>query len=637
MPYSGAGWIALAVVLVSVLPAHATVPPLPALDLVAGEVLVDNGAAFLVWAAAEAGPDAWPSRVMPLNQVPIESLVPAAITDTPDRLVPLMQVEEPGYTVPGAFWMSGLRAPFAIDSLAGWTEAEPRRAYLEDRRIRYGNAVPSRTTMLYVGEPDLDRPEFAGPVGPLRFETGAPTAYYLHEFQVEDPSAYVSLQMELEFAAGVIVYLNGHELERHNVVPGFEAHGNVALITWMASFVNQTMARRWQRTSLGLDADLLRAGSNVLAVATYKRPHGGTRAHYFDMRLEGHREAGFTKTSYLQRVQTDSITVLWETNVAGFGEVEFGQVADALTERAVTPQVAGSHHEIVLTGLQADTRYWYRSRTYVSATGEELVGEMRSFRTAVGEGTPFTFMAYGDNRTQSEIHTQLVTEMWRDAHEEDVRFLLSTGDLVTNASPWREWQSEFFAPALPLIGDIPIYTSLGNHEGNHESYYYYLDLPGNEAWYSTRYGDMELFALNSSTLYTADSEQGAWLEAALTASTATWKVVFFHHPPYACTPARKPGDLGIQEHVVPVLERHGVQLALLGHDHLYGRSRTMNGVTYVITGGGGAPQYPSEPDEINEICRTEYHYCIVDIEPTQLRLRAIGIDGQLIDDFTLRP
>jgi hypothetical protein len=60
-------------------------------------------------------------------------------------------------------------------------------------------------------------------------------------------------------------------------------------------------------------------------------------------------------------------------------------------------------------------------------------------------------------------------------------------------------------------------------------------------------------------------------------------------------------------------------------------------VTYVITGGGGAPQYPSEPDEINEICRTEYHYCIVDVEPTQLRLRAIGIDGQQIDDFTLRP
>ena len=626
-----AAWISWAAI------ADAEVPPLPTIELVAGEVLVDNGADWLVWAGSERGPDAWPPRVMPLNQVPIGSLVPQSVTSTPDRLVPLMPVEEPGYEVPGSHWISGLNAPFAIDSLAAWTEAEPRRIYQEERRIRYDNPIPSRTTMLYVGEPDLDRPEFAGPVAPLQFENGAETAYYLHEFQVDDPSAYVSLQMELEFAAGVVVYLNGREIERHNVVPGFEGHGNVALITWMASFVNQTMARRWQRTTLGLDTDALRAGNNTLAVATYKRPHGGSRAHYFDMRLEGHRETGFTKTSYLQRVQNEEITVLWETNVAGFGSVEFGTAPDSLNEAVVTPQVAGSHHEIVLTGLQADTRYWYRTRTHVVATGEELLGQVRSFRTAVPEGTSFTFMAYGDNRTQSEIHTRLVNRMWTDAHEEDVRFLLSTGDLVTNASPWREWQTEFFAPALPLIGDIPIYTSLGNHEGNHESYYYYLDLPGNEAWYSTRYGDLELFALNSSADYTADSEQGIWLDGALAASTATWKIVFFHHPPYACTPARKPGDLGIQEHVVPVLERHGVQLALLGHDHLYGRSRTMNGVTYVITGGGGAPQYPSEPDEINEICRTEYHYCIVDVEPTLLRLRAIGIDGQQIDDFTLRP
>ena len=612
-----------------------TLPPLPQLDLAVGEVLVDNGADWLVW-LHDSAPDAWPPRVEPLNQVPIEALVPEPISATPDRVIPIMAVEEPGYTVPGPHWISGLTAPFAIDDLTAWIEYEPRRARQEERRIRYEQPVPSRTTFLYDGVPDLERPEFAGPVAPLRFEIGAETAYYLHEFEVSDPD-YVSLQMELEFAAGVVVYLNGREIERHNVTPGFEGHGNVGLIRWMAQHVNQTMARRWQRTTLGLDPELLRAGTNMLAVATYKRPHGGNRAHYFDLRLEGHDTPGFTKTSYLQRVEAERITVLWETNVDGFAEVEFGRSPTQLDQRAWTPQVAGSHHEVVLTGLQPDTRYWYRPRTQVVGADEDLVGDVRSFRTSVGAGTPFTFMAYGDNRTQSEIHTQLITRMWADAHEEDVRFLLSTGDLVTNASPWREWQSEFFAPALPLIGDLPIYTSLGNHEGNHESYYYYLDLPGNESWYSTSYGDMELFALNSSAPYTADSPQGLWLDEALAASDAIWKVVFFHHPPYACTPSRKPGDLGIQEHVVPVLERHGVQLALLGHDHLYGRSRTMNGVTYVITGGGGAPQYPSEPDEINEICRTEYHYCIVDVEPTQLRLRAISITGELIDDLTLRP
>ncbi|MFT6397622.1 MAG: hypothetical protein ACJAYU_002376 [Bradymonadia bacterium] len=548
-----------------------------------------------------------------------------------------MEIEEEGYQVPGATWVSGLRAPFSIDSLAAWNEAEPRRQHLEDRRLRYGDPVPSRTTMLYQGAPELARPQFASPVGPLYFEEGVETAYYLHEFDVADPAEFVSLQVELEFAAGIVVYVNGREIERYNVAPGLEGHGNVGLITWMAAHINQTMYRRWQRTTLGIDAGVLRAGSNMLAIATYKRPHGGTRAHYLDLRLEAHREAGFTKTSYLQRVEANQITVMWETNVVGFGVVEFGTSAETLDRRAYSPQLADSHHEVVLTGLQSDTRYWYQVRTEQLGGAPDLVGDVRSFRTAVESGTSFTFMAYGDNRTQSEIHTRLINRMWQDAHDEDVRFLVSTGDLVTNASPWEEWQTEFFEPALPLMGDIPYYTALGNHEGNHESYYYYLDLPGNESWYSVEYGDLELFAINSSALYDATSPQGQWLDAALAASTATWKVVFFHHPPYACTPARKPGDLGIQEHVVPVLERHGVQLALLGHDHLYGRSRTLNGVTYVITGGGGAPQYPSEPDEINEICRTEYHYCIVDVEPSELRLRAIGIDGDMIDDFTLQP
>ncbi len=634
---SAALGFALCAVTASVACAQDPAPPLPELSLASGEVLIESGAEYLVWVSQESAPDAWPPTAAPLNQIPITALVPSEASDTPDRVIPLMEVEAEGFQIPGAAWLSGLYAPFSIDSAVAWGEAAPRRQHLEDRRLRYGNPVPSRTTMIYEGAPELARPQFASPVGPLYFEDGLETAYYLHEFEVADPSGFVALQMELEFAAGVVVYLNGREIERHNVLPGFEGYGQVGLITWMAAHINQTMYRRWQRTTLGIDPSGLRAGSNMLAVATYKRPHGGTRAHYLDVRLEGHREAGFTKTGYLQRVEANQITVMWETNVDGFGVVEFGTAADSLNQAAYSPQLADSHHEVVLTDLQPDTRYWYRVRTQLVGGATDLLGDVRSFRTAVEPGTAFSFMAYGDNRTQSDVHTRLINRMWQDAHDEDVRFLVSTGDLVTNASPWDEWQTEFFEPALPLMGDIPYYTSLGNHEGNHESYYYYLDLPGNESWYSTEYGDLELFAINSSAPYDAESPQGQWLDAALSESTSTWKAVFFHHPPYACTPSRKPGDLGIQEHVVPVLERHGVQLALLGHDHLYGRSRTLNGVTYVITGGGGAPQYPSEPDEINEICRTEYHYCIVDVEPNELRLRAIGIDGDLIDDFTLRP
>jgi hypothetical protein len=100
-------------------------------------------------------------------------------------------------------------------------------------------------------------------------------------------------------------------------------------------------------------------------------------------------------------------------------------------------------------------------------------------------------------------------------------------------------------------------------------------------------------------------------------------------------PVRKPGNLIVQEHIVPLLATHGVQLVVLGHDHLYGRSVPIDGVTYVITGGAGASTYPAEADDINEICVQVHHYCILRVSEQAIDLEAIDIDGNLLDAFTL--
>lgn len=620
------------------LPEH---PPAPV--LAEGEVLSPNGAEWRVWADPYVGPPAFPLDALPVEDMTVEDVLGAA-AQSPDRLIPLY--DGAATDPPGPGWISGAMAPFDGYSIGGYAYEAPQRERAERRRARYGHDDPSRTRFVYevAGEmlpPDpetgevLPNPEHeASDALP---EEGLRNLYFVREFEVADPSEYVALQMELEFTAGAVVYLNGEELARHHVPPGGEAFGEPARPYWLPDHVNQTMYRRWQMTWLGIEPERLRPGTNVLAVAVYKRPSGGRRTLFFDLRLEGHREAAFLKTPYLQRVEPERITVMWETTTAGYGYVEVGESADALDRAFTTAQVAGGHHEIAVTGLQADTRYYYRAVT-VDLQGRQIASDVRTFRTATHDpAEAFSFIAYGDNRSHPEVHHPLVDQMWIDALARDAGFILSTGDLVTNASPWQEWQEEFFEPALPLMGHFAYYTSLGNHEGNHESYYMNLDLPGNEAWYSFRYGDAEFFALNTSADYEPGSPQHTWLVEALTASTATWRVAFFHHPPYACTPSRKPGDLGVQEHLVPLFEAHGVQLVLAGHDHLYGRSREMNGVVYVITGGGGAPQYPSESDEINEICLTEYHYCIVDVFPDRLDVQSIALGGAELDRFTLTP
>jgi 3',5'-cyclic AMP phosphodiesterase CpdA len=257
------------------------------------------------------------------------------------------------------------------------------------------------------------------------------------------------------------------------------------------------------------------------------------------------------------------------------------------------------------------------------------------FRTGVGRAQPFTFLAYGDNRTNSETHAQLVELMLETADAEDARFFLNTGDLTTHASWWDEWQEEFFQPALPMMAYYPLYAVLGNHEGNHESWYSYLALPNNESWYEFSYGDVDFFGLNTSADFAVGSAQYTWLEQALADSDAAWKIAFFHHPPFACTPVRKPGHLVGQEVLVPLFESAGVDLVLSGHDHLYGRSVPIGGTTYVITGGGGAATYPAEPDEINPICIQMHHFCLIRVGPTELTLTAIAIDGEVLDSFTL--
>ena len=123
-------------------------------------------------------------------------------------------------------------------------------------------------------------------------------------------------------------------------------------------------------------------------------------------------------------------------------------------------------------------------------------------------------------------------------------------------------------------------------------------------------------ALNSHISLKPDTEQMQWFAKKLEElqdSTARWKIVFFHHPPFSCTPDRKPGYDPVRRHVVPLLEKYDVDLVLLGHDHLYGRTPKINGVMYLTSGGGGAGLYNGRTDANNETCIEKHHYVRMDV------------------------
>jgi predicted phosphodiesterase len=595
------------------------------------ERLLANGARWWVWI------DDVPPPTFPLTEPPADAVGLDALAPRTDRFAErqVSFVDDTGDAAfPGA-WIADVPAPIVARGSATNAAMAEDRQRSRDRRARDGREASASPILVYPA---------AAPSEGLAYTDDAPEGgirnlYACTRFEVADPTEFVGLHLEGQFATGVVWWLNGQELARHHVRPGGEEHGRFSGHWWLPDHMFQMMYGRWQRSWMGLDPGLLRRGPNMLCAAVWKRPTAGQRALFVDAFLDGYGAAGFTKSPWLQRVEAEAITVMFETTVPAWGYVEYGLDGDELLHVATTPQVAGTLHEVALTGLQPNARYRYRARAVgagpVAGADVHMVAEEGTFMTAALPGTPYSFIVYGDNRTNPDIHASVVARILADADEHDARFIVHTGDLVTNASPWEEWQREFFEPALPMLHSLPIYTSLGNHEGNHESYYTYMSLPGNEAWYSFRYGDAEFFALNSSLPFDPESEQYRFIDDALAASTAAWQIVFFHHPPWACTPARKPGNLEMQQWLVPLFEARGADLVLLGHDHLYGRTAVRNGVLYVISGGGGAPAYPAEPDEINEVCLREFHYCRVAVSAVMLALEAITADGRLIDSIAL--
>jgi tartrate-resistant acid phosphatase type 5 len=95
------------------------------------------------------------------------------------------------------------------------------------------------------------------------------------------------------------------------------------------------------------------------------------------------------------------------------------------------------------------------------------------------------------------------------------------------------------------------------------------------------------------------------------------------------------GDAELERRYAPLFRRHDVTLVLQGHNHLYERI-VRDGVTYVTTGGGGAPLTPCvRPTAGLRACRFAHHFLEVRAGRTVIDLRAIDARGRPLDRVRL--
>jgi Calcineurin-like phosphoesterase len=148
----------------------------------------------------------------------------------------------------------------------------------------------------------------------------------------------------------------------------------------------------------------------------------------------------------------------------------------------------------------------------------------------------------------------------------------------------------------------------GNHEYQiskraHGYYAYFGSRAGPNAhgWYSVRLGSWRLVALNSNCMAVrcrGGSPQFRWLRHVLASHPSRCTLAFMHHPLVSSGP-HGDDEMGARP-LWKVLYHFGVDVALVGHDHIYERFAPVNadgvkdktyGIREFVVGTGGAMHY----------------------------------------------
>jgi hypothetical protein len=314
--------------------------------------------------------------------------------------------------------------------------------------------------------------------------------------------------------------------------------------------------------------------------------------------LYGKDEVAFTATELLGRPTDSSVTVnvLAEEDLEVYFEygTESGVYAGR-TDTALFP--GGDPIEVVMDGLQPDTRYYYRMVYRQSGATEWTPRNEYSFHTQRARGSSFVFTVQADSHLgDPKFNAELYEIVLQNASEAEPDLHLDLGDTFMSekyASNYDETvalhleQRGYFGI---LCHSVPLFLATGNHEGElgwkldgtaeniavwattARKLYYLNPVPDEfytgcaveedfvglrENYYGWEWGDA-LFVVLDPFWYTTTKpgqsgdnwdwtlgyEQYSWFQQVLEGSDATFKFVFCHHLVGGVTTAGRGGIEG---------------------------------------------------------------------------------------------
>ncbi|MDC4228010.1 MAG: metallophosphoesterase family protein [Candidatus Manganitrophus sp.] len=323
---------------------------------------------------------------------------------------------------------------------------------------------------------------------------------------------------------------------------------------------------------------------------------------------------------YLAWVSSRAAVIGWRCNPNG--SVHWGEGQGR--NHTFVDTSGKDQHFAVLTDLSPGTTYSYEAEI----DGKRL-GEAATFTTAPAEGSEASFIAFADSGSGSVHQKRLAEVMKRVSFD----FALIAGDVIYDKGADADYDPRYFRPYGEMIKRLPFFPVPGNHDVVTESggpFRRNFYLPKGNFYYDFFWGEIHVIGLDSNRV--SDRRQKEWLETALKAP-ARWTIVYFHHPAFS---SAEYGDTpSVQAEWVPLFERYGVDLVINGHAHGYERTVPINGVTYIVTGGGGAPLYPVGRNERTVISSSTYEFLSVDVTADSMVLKTVDEAGNVIDQFQI--
>ncbi len=237
----------------------------------------------------------------------------------------------------------------------------------------------------------------------------------------------------------------------------------------------------------------------------------------------------------------------------------------------------------------------------------ELTTEEPSFSIVAKDVSDYKVLAFGDHRPASgEKPPEVFLKIMEEINREDGAFVIDGGDLVYSGTiyQWAELMKVWH-------WNKPVFIAVGNHEyqGEGVGIFHYLFGPTDYAFSLGNY--RYIFANNVNNGYRLTEDQIAWLKEQLEIARERGErpVIVMHAPPYDPRPSGDHTmDPNSAERLLDLMKEYNA-FGVFSHIHInwYGEHE---GVEMVITGGGGAPLYVTDPDEGGF-----YGYALLSMEP----------------------